>query len=144
ARSFTLYRDRLLSGQPINTTEERAAWHTMLRAPAPVESVNAERQRMIEFVRNADSERRWRNIVHIGIGGSDWGVRLTVGAFGYAAMGRKLRSAASLDGHPIEGSFPGLDPQDTLIVLASKSFPTAETLENGKRAVEWQRSAGVA
>lgn len=144
ARQLEDYRDKLLSGQPINTTEERAAWHTMLRAPAPVESVNAERQRMIEFVRNADSERRWRNIVHIGIGGSDWGIRLTVGAFGYAGMWRQVRFAASIDGHAIEGALAGLDPHDTLIVLASKSFTTAETLENGKRAVEWQRSAGIA
>lgn len=144
ARNFSLHRDKLLSGQPINTTENRAAWHTMLRAPAPVDAVNAERQRMIEFVRKADSERRWRNIVHVGIGGSDWGVRLTVGAFGYAGMWRQVRFAASIDGHAIEGALAGLDPHDTLIVLATKSFTTAETLENGKRAVEWQRNAGVA
>lgn len=144
ARQFPLLRDKLLSGQAINNTEERAAWHTMLRAPAPVEAVSAERQRMNEFVRVADSERRWRNIVHIGIGGSDWGVRLTVGAFGYAGMWRQVRFAASIDGHAIEGALAGLDPHDTLIVLATKSFTTAETLENGKRAVEWQRNAGVA
>src|SRR5690606_38857302 len=142
-RDFSRHRDRFLSGELINTTEERAAWHTMLRAPAPVESVNAERQRMIEFVRNADSERRWRNIVHIGIGGSDWGVRLTVGAFGYAGMWRQVRFAASIDGHAIEGALAGLNPHDTLIVLASKSFTTAETLQNGRRAIEWQRNAGV-
>src|SRR5690625_2205899 len=70
ARNFEHYRDELLSGQAVNITEYRAAWHTILRAPAPVETVATERQRMIEFVRKADSERRWRNIVHIGIGGS--------------------------------------------------------------------------
>ncbi|PVY67850.1 glucose-6-phosphate isomerase [Pusillimonas noertemannii] len=143
ARHFNLYRDKLLSGQSINNTEERAAWHTMLRAPAPVEAVAAERQRMNEFIRKADSERRWRNIVHIGIGGSDWGVRLTVGAFGYAGMWRQVRFAASIDGHAIEGALAGLNPHDTLIVLASKSFTTAETLQNGRRAIEWQRNAGV-
>ncbi|MDX3989126.1 MAG: glucose-6-phosphate isomerase, partial [Achromobacter sp.] len=82
----------------------------MLRAPAPVEAVAAERQRMNEFIRKADSERRWRNIVHIGIGGSDWGVRLTVGAFGYAGMWRRVRFAASIDGHAIEGALSGLNP----------------------------------
>ena len=143
ARNFDLYRDQLLSGQSINTTEERAAWHTMLRAPAPVGAVAAERQRMNEFVRKADSERRWRNIIHIGIGGSDWGVRLTVGAFGYAGMWRQVRFAASIDGHAIEGALAGLNPHETLIVLASKSFTTAETLQNGQRAIEWQRNAGV-
>lgn len=142
-RQFSLQRDKLLSGQPINNTEGRAAWHTMLRAPAPVEAVSAERQRMNEFIRKADSERRWRNIVHIGIGGSDWGVRLTVGAFGYAGMWRQVRFAASIDGHAIEGALAGLNPHDTLIVMASKSFTTAETLQNGQRAIEWQRNSGV-
>lgn len=143
ARDFEQYRNRLFSGQHLNNTEERSAWHTMLRAPAPEETVAAERQRMNEFVRKADSERRWRNIIHIGIGGSDWGVRLTVGAFGYAGMWRQVRFAASIDGHAIEGALAGLDPHDTLIVMASKSFTTAETLQNAQRALEWQRAAGV-
>jgi len=143
ARHFEQQRDQLLSGQLVNATEERAAWHTMLRAAAPTKEVAAERLRMNEFIRKADSERRWRNIVHIGIGGSDWGVRLTVGAFGYAGAWRQVRFAASIDGHAIEGALSGLDPHETLIVLASKSFTTAETLQNGKRAIEWQRNAGV-
>lgn len=143
-RGFDLWRDKLLSGQPVNNTEERGAWHTMLRAAAPIEAVAAERQRMNQFIRDADSERRWRNIVHIGIGGSDWGVRLTVSAFGYAGMWRQVRFAASIDGHAIEGALAGLDPHDTLIVLASKSFTTAESLQNARRAIEWQRDAGVA
>lgn len=144
ARGFAFCREQLLSGKVANITEDRAAWHTVLRAPAPIESVATERQRMNEFIRKADSERRWRNIIHIGIGGSDWGVRLTVGAFGYAGMWRQVRFAASIDGHAIEGALAGLNPHDTLIVLASKSFTTAETIQNAQRAIEWQRNAGVA
>jgi glucose-6-phosphate isomerase len=132
-----------LSGQIANTTENRAAWHTALRAPAPVAEVAAERQRMNEFIRLADSERRWRNIVHIGIGGSDWGVRLAVSAFGYAGTWRNVRFVANIDGHAIAGGLAGLDPRDTLIVLASKSFTTAETLQNGQRALEWLSGAGI-
>ncbi len=144
ARRFDAMRSDMLQGRVVNVSEERAAWHTMLRAPCPVDEVVAERHRMNEFVRNADSERRWRNIVHIGIGGSDWGVRLTVAAFGYARTWRTVRFAANIDGHAIEGALSGLDPHDTLIVLASKSFTTAETLHNGERAMEWMRQAGVA
>nr|WP_257215222.1 glucose-6-phosphate isomerase [Pollutimonas harenae] len=143
ARNFTQMRERLLTGGIANPTEERAAWHTALRAPTPNPEVATERQRLNAFVRLADSERRWRNIVHIGIGGSDWGVRLAVGAFGYAGTWRQVRFVANIDGHAIQGGLAGLDPHDTLIVLASKSFTTAETLQNGQRALEWLQAAGV-
>jgi glucose-6-phosphate isomerase len=144
ARRFTEQRSQLLSGEIVNVTEGRAAWHTALRTAAPQAAVASERQRMLEFVRLADSERRWRNIVHVGIGGSDWGVRLVVKAFGYAGTWRDVRFVANIDGHAIEGGLEGLNPHDTLIVLASKSFTTAETLQNGKRAIEWLSAAGIA
>lgn len=143
ARQFDAMRQRLLEGHCVNPTENRPAWHTALRAAAPMADIVAERQRMNDFIRKADSEHRWRNIVHIGIGGSDWGVRLMVGAFGYAGCWRQVRFVANIDGHAIEGGLAGLDPRDTLIVMASKSFTTAETLQNGRRAVEWLQAAGV-
>ncbi len=144
ARDFDNARRRLLDGEVVNVTEDRAAWHTALRAPAAVPEVAAERQRLIEFIHTADSERRWRNIVHIGIGGSDWGVRLAVAAFGYAGTWRRVHFVANIDGHAIQGGLAGFDPHDTLIVMASKSFTTSETLENGQRALEWLQAAGVA
>ncbi len=144
ARHFSEARQALFDGKPVNTTENRAAWHTELRAPRPSEEVAEERKRALEFVRRSDSERRWRNIVHIGIGGSDWGVRLVVSAFGYAGMWRNIRFVANIDGHAVEGGLAGLDPRETLIVVASKSFRTAETLENAKRAIEWMQAAGIA
>lgn len=143
ARDLEAQRDRLFSGGRVNVTEDRAAWHTALRAPDAPGEVQAERARMNEWVRTADSERRWRNIVHIGIGGSDWGVRLAVAAFGYAGMWRQVRFVANIDGHAIEGGLAGLNPHETLIVLASKSFTTAETLQNAQRAREWLISAGI-
>jgi len=142
-RQFSALRERLLHGGVVNVTEGRAAWHTALRASAPAVNVARERQRMQAFIHKADTERRWRNIVHIGIGGSDWGVRLMVNAFGYAGTWRQVRFVANIDGHAIAGGLSGLDPHDTLIVLASKSFTTVETLENGRRAREWLQAAGV-
>ncbi len=144
ARDFDEQRRRLLDGEIVNVTEGRAAWHTALRAPAPKPEIAAERQRLFEFIHTADSKRRWRNIVHIGIGGSDWGVRLAVAAFGYAGTWRNVHFVANIDGHAIQGGLSGFDPHDTLIVMASKSFTTAETLENGRRAKEWLEAAGVA
>jgi len=144
ARDFKQQRQQLLAGAPVNLTESRPAWHSALRAPAPPDpAITHERARVNAFVRMADSKRRWRNIVHIGIGGSDWGVRLAVRAFGYTGMWRKVRFVSNIDGHAIAGGLAGLDPHDTLIVLASKSFTTAETLKNGARAVEWLKSGGL-
>lgn len=143
ARQFIAQRERLLEGGIANPTEGRAAWHSALRAPAPSHAIATERQRANAFVRQADSGRRWRNIVHIGIGGSDWGVRLAVRAFGYAGMWRRVYFVANIDGHAIQGGLSGLDPRETLIVMASKSFKTAETLQNGQRAVEWLKNSGI-
>src|SRR5690606_14319508 len=50
---------------------------------------------------------------------------------------------ANIDGHAIQGGLAGLDARDTLIVLASKSFTTAETMQNGQRAVEWLKASGI-
>lgn len=144
ARNFEAARANLLQGGIANPTEQRAAWHSALRAPAPIAVVIKERERMNEFVRVADSERRWRNIVHIGIGGSDWGVRLSLAAFGYRRSWRNVRFLANIDGHALEHALSGLDPHDTLVVIASKSFTTTETLQNGQRALEWLQAAGVA
>ncbi|HET8598246.1 MAG TPA: glucose-6-phosphate isomerase [Castellaniella sp.] len=143
ARGFDEQRRRLLDGEAVNVTEDRAAWHTVLRSPTAPPEVLAERERMDAWVRRADAERRWRHIVHVGIGGSDWGVRLAVSAFGYAGTWRDVRFVANIDGHAIEGGLSGLDPHDTLVVLVSKSFTTSETLENGARAREWLQAAGL-
>lgn len=142
-RDFEQQRQDLLNGKPVNTTENRAAWHSALRAPAPIAEVARERARMDEFVRKADLERQWRNIVHIGIGGSDWGIRLSLSAFGYRQCWRNVRFLANIDGHALESALSGLDPHDTLIVVASKSFTTTETLQNATRAFEWLESSGV-
>ena len=142
-RELDTLKQALFDGEAINTTENRAAWHTMLRKPQPLAEVQSERLRVLELVRRVDNDRRWRNIVHIGIGGSDWGVRLATQAFGYAGSWRQIRFVSNIDGHAIEGGLAGLDPFDTLVVIATKSFKTAETMENAARAREWFSAAGV-
>ena len=143
ARELDALKQALFDGETLNTTEDRAAWHTMLRKPQPLAEVQSERLRVLELVRRIDNDRRWRNIVHIGIGGSDWGVRLATEAFGYTGSWRQIRFVSNIDGHAIEGGLAGLDPHDTLVVIATKSFKTAETMENAARAREWFESAGV-
>ncbi|AIL32077.1 glucose-6-phosphate isomerase [Basilea psittacipulmonis] len=144
ARNFDQKRDILLNGGMANITEKRAAWHTALRKHMPpTTEIAKERSRAIDFVFRADSERKWRSILHIGIGGSDWGVRLLTSAFGYTGKWRDIRIASNIDGHSIEGALSGLNPHETLIVIATKSFKTSETLENAQRALEWLKQAGI-
>ncbi len=143
-RNFVEHRHQLFQGGICNTTENRPAWHTMLREPRPLPEVAYERNRVLEFIRRTDSDRKWRNIVHIGIGGSDWGVRLANSAFGYAGTWRNIRYVANIDGHAIEAGLAGLDPRDTLIVVATKSFTTAETMANAQRSLEWLKDANIA
>lgn len=142
-RHFEQQRHALLHGGIVNPTENRAAWHTALRQHMTTPEVTAERERFNAFIRHADTAHRWRHIVHIGIGGSDWGVRLCISAFGYSKLWRTVRFVANIDGHAIESGLADLNPHDTLVVVASKSFTTAETLTNAQRALEWLKAAGV-
>lgn len=143
ARGLHEARRALFAGEHVNNTENRAAWHTVLRDAAPPPAVALERERVRAFVQRADTERRWRNIVHIGIGGSDWGPRLAVEAFGYTGRWRTIRFVSNIDGHAMAGGLAGLDPHDTLVVVSSKSFTTTETLHNAERALAWLKSAEI-
>ncbi|RBL83173.1 glucose-6-phosphate isomerase [Streptomyces cavourensis] len=143
ARGFERARAALLVGDRINQTEDRAAWHTMLRDPAPIEDVARQHQRVRAFVEQADAQGRWQNVIHIGIGGSDWGVRLVTDACGSGAKRRQLKFVANIDGHALEDAIQGMAPKDTLIVVTSKSFTTAETLANLRRAVRWLTDSGI-
>jgi len=147
-QEFEAARQQLFEGGAVNWTEQRAAWHTALRAPVPPADIAAavlgERERLRAFVQQTNVENRYRNIVHLGIGGSDWGPRLALEALGNHSNRRTVRFAANIDAHAITSALAGLDPHDTLIVLASKSFATTEPLTNAACALQWLRAAGVA
>jgi len=143
SRGFDQARAALLAGEPVNLTENRAAWHTMLRAPAPTEAVARERERVRQFVHQADAEGKWKSVIHIGIGGSDWGVRLVTDACGGNGARRTLRFVANIDGHALKDAILGLDAKSTLVVVTSKSFTTTETLANLRRAICWLEQSGV-
>ncbi|EHK66846.1 glucose-6-phosphate isomerase [Achromobacter arsenitoxydans] len=143
ARGFDSARKALLAGEHVNRTEDRAAWHTMLRAPEPIEAVANEHRRVREFVLDADAQGKWKSIIHIGIGGSDWGVRLATDACGGYGSRRILKFVANIDGHAIEDAILGMDPRETLVVATSKSFTTTETLANLRRAIQWLADSGI-
>ncbi|WIT09846.1 glucose-6-phosphate isomerase [Paucibacter sediminis] len=141
-------REAMFKGEPINHTEGRAVLHTALRAPAGAapfsDEVQASLARMLAFaesVRAADSGIR--DVVHIGIGGSDLGPAMVVQALqAFAKPGLRLHFVSNVDGHDLAPVLRELDPARTLFVIASKTFTTQETLANALAAKAWFLAAG--
>jgi Glucose-6-phosphate isomerase len=146
-QGFEQAREALFEGGIVNWTENRPAWHTALRSAEPpagaAGDVLAERARMRGFVDWANSSNLYRNVVHLGIGGSDWGPRLALEALGSDTNRRTVRFASNIDAHAIDRALAGLEPRDTLVIVASKSFTTAEPLANARCALQWLREAGI-
>jgi len=146
-RNFDQVRQQLFQGESVNWTENRPALHTALRAPEPpaqvAKQVINERARMQAFVEQANTQNRYRNVVHLGIGGSDWGPRMAIHALSGISTRRTLRFAANVDAHAITTALDGLDPRDTLVLVASKSFTTIESLANAQRVIDWMQTSGI-
>ncbi|MBV8379970.1 MAG: glucose-6-phosphate isomerase [Paucibacter sp.] len=142
-------RDAMFAGAPINLTEGRAVLHTALRAPrgqGPFsDEVHASLDAMLAF---ADSVRDQAHsgvcdVVHIGIGGSDLGPAMVVGALEpFKRQGLNLHFVSNVDGHDLAPVLAQLSPATTLFVIASKTFTTQETLANALAARAWFKAAG--
>jgi glucose-6-phosphate isomerase len=147
-------RGRLFGGEIVNASEGRPALHMALRAAdgadyraagVPISPEVADtRRHMATFadkIRSGailgDTGRRFRNIVHIGIGGSDLGPRLVWEALKPLDHAIELRFAANVDGAEIAAALAGLDPAETLVIAVSKTFTTLETLANATAARDW-------
>ena len=144
--------DRLFDGGEANPTEGRPALHTAVRAPldarppsvaAEVETARGRMLEVAERVRGGQwrgvSGRPVRHVVHIGIGGSHLGPELAVQALADRSLSSHLdlRFLANADGGSAVETFRGLDPERTLVIVASKSFDTQETLANARHARSW-------
>lgn len=147
-QGFEDARTRLFDGGNANWTEQRPAWHTALRAGTPpavvANAVLTERERVRQFVSAADAAGRYSSVLHLGIGGSDWGPRLITRALRHGGARREVRFASNVDSHSVADAMSRLDPHDTLVIVASKSFTTTEPLANAEVAMNWLRDAGVA
>ncbi|MER5197877.1 glucose-6-phosphate isomerase [Streptomyces sp. NPDC002755] len=148
-------RDALFRGEKINTTEGRAVLHTALRAPRDavieadgenvVPAVHAVLDKMAGFadrVRSGDwtghTGRRIRNVVNIGIGGSDLGPAMAYEVLrGYTDRGLTVRFVSNVDGADLHEATRDLDPAETLFIIASKTFTTIETITNATSARSW-------
>ncbi|WP_416755295.1 glucose-6-phosphate isomerase [Streptomyces sp. FW42] len=148
-------RDAMFRGERINTTEDRAVLHTALRAPRDavvevdgenvVPAVHAVLDRMADFadrVRSGEwtghTGRRIRNVVNIGIGGSDLGPAMAYEALrAYTAREMTFRFVSNVDGADLHEAVRDLDPAETLFIVASKTFTTIETVTNATSARDW-------
>ena len=144
---------RLMTGERINTTENRAALHTALRANRPVmfegrditrevARVRAQMRQFTDALRagavKGATGRAITDVVNIGIGGSDLGPALAVEALApYAARTPRVRFMSNIDGAHVEAVLDGLDPETTLAIVVSKTFTTQETLTNAKTVRSW-------
>ena len=141
--------EALFAGVHVNPSENRPALHWALRSqsdltgePANVRETLAAADLYADGVRDgtitAANDKRFKNIVHIGIGGSDFGPRLIADAFHMERDRRfELRFCANLDPIDLDLALDGLDPAETLVIGVSKSFGTEETLYNLTRAKAW-------
>jgi glucose-6-phosphate isomerase len=152
-------RDAMFRGDKINVTERRAALHVALRAPRGasiavdgdnvVPAVHAVLDRMAEFATRVRSGawtgftgQRIRNVVNIGIGGSDLGPAMACDALRpYAKRDLVVRFVSNVDPADFTEATLDLDPAETLFIVASKTFTTLETLTNAKVARAWSLAA---
>ncbi len=143
-RGFAEWREALLAGKKINSTENRAAWHTALRSGENSE-VKTVLQKMRRLATQLRSERKFKRIVNLGTGGSDLGPRLLADALanGKEAGTLDVRFAANADPRDLERALEGAKPDETLFVVASKTFTTQETMANAAAAKHWLGSRDI-
>lgn len=130
------WRDKMFSGEPINNTENRAVLHTALRAGNNPE-VQHELARMEEFVGNTHGSKDFTDVVHIGIGGSDLGPRFVCEALSHLPRQLNVHFVSNVDAAHIAQTLTPLNPKTTLVVIASKTFTTQETMMNAAYAKQW-------
>jgi glucose-6-phosphate isomerase len=137
-------RDAMLAGEAINTTEGRAVLHTALRAPRGAgphgSDVHAVLDAMLAYAERVrdTAASGIRDVVNIGIGGSDLGPQMAVLALQEAAH-PSIRShfVSNVDAHDLTRVLAKVEPRSTLFVVASKTFTTQETLTNARLAKDW-------
>jgi glucose-6-phosphate isomerase len=155
ARGLPARREAMFKGEKINSTEKRAVLHVALRAPRGerilvdgkdvVPEVHAVLDRMVDFAGRVRSGawtgftgKRIRNVVNVGIGGSDLGPVMAYEALrAYAQRDLTFRYVSNVDGTDMAEATRDLDPAETLFVVSSKTFTTQETMTNAASARAW-------
>ena len=152
-----LHRDALFAGTQVNSTEQRAVMHFLLRNPPAAQyipsevainkiadlqaEVHATLDTMLAYAEQVRLDSDITDVVNIGIGGSDLGPQMAVLALAeFATTGKRFHFVSNVDGQELAGVLAQLKPQNTLFLVASKTFTTTETMTNAHSAKRWFES----
>ena len=153
------HRDAMFAGEAINSTENRAVMHWLLRFPplAPVgyssiaiknvanelSQVHGTLDAMLAYAQTVRDDAAITDVVNIGIGGSDLGPQMAVLALdAFAVPGKRFHFVSNVDGHELDAVLQKLKPESTLFLIASKTFTTIETMTNARSAKAWFAAQG--
>ncbi len=147
-RGLATQRDALFGGAIVNTSEARAATHTAERGEGSADDVAKARalhvrmRALIDAI-EGDALGPVRHILHLGIGGSALGPDFIVDALSGDRLRYDVAVVSNVDGVALEQAIADFDPAATLIVVASKTFTTTETMLNAASALNWMDEHGV-
>lgn len=153
------HRDAMFAGEEINTTEQRAVMHWLLRTPPldpamPAQSVHRHMAEtlhevhtmlnaMLAFAEAVRADDTITDIVNIGIGGSDLGPQMAVLALDeFVLSAKRFHFVSNVDGHELNAVLKKVNPDSTLFLVASKTFTTIETMTNAQSAKAWFEAQG--
>ncbi len=158
ASQLEQFRDQLFNGDIVNFTEHRAVLHMALREGAgdkvtvDGEDVMPEvlqvRKNFLDFaeaVRSGSYQtangKEFTDVINIGIGGSDLGPLMATNALAHWHDGPRVHFVSNVDGSHLQDTIKNLDPATTLVIIASKTFTTIETMTNAQSARQWMTEA---
>jgi glucose-6-phosphate isomerase len=136
-------RDAMFAGERINTTENRAVKHWLLRAPRNANdpdsvAVHETLAAMLAFAEQVRGDAAITDVVNIGIGGSDLGPQMVVAALqSFVLPGKRFHFVSNIDGHELDAVLQQVRADRTLFLVASKTFTTLETMTNARSARAW-------
>ena len=151
------HRNRMFNGEAINATENRAVMHWLLRHPAEgaaaealapsvkssLKDVHKTLNDMLSFAEKIRADAQITDVVNIGIGGSDLGPQMAVMALqSYAVKDKRFHFVSNADGHELDAILKGLKAENTLFLVASKTFTTLDTMTNALSAKHWFDAQG--
>jgi glucose-6-phosphate isomerase len=153
------HRDAMFAGAAINSSENRAVMHWLLRKPAlalvdidksDIKPIAAELAKvhttldaMLAYAQNVRADTAITDVVNIGIGGSDLGPQMAVLALDeFISPGKRFHFVSNVDGHELAATLKRVKPESTLFLIASKTFTTIETMTNAQSAKDWYEANG--
>lgn len=141
-------REAMFAGDHVNVTEDRPVEHTAERGEGKADSVSRAasyhaRMRAVIDAIEADAFGPVRHVLHVGIGGSALGPHLLVDALGRDHDRYDVAIVSNVDGMALDDVFDRFDPAATLLVVATKTFTTTETMMNAESVIAWMTGAGV-